>query len=245
MNSLGPTRSLCPAAGLALLLGTGIFSFAACDWDPLLAPAGSAITLTSSPAAVPADGSSEITAFILEGALGAPGTDGSAEIVPGVGTPVHNGTVVLFSTTMGRMEPAEALTTSGRAMSRLIADGRSGVATVTATSGPASQTLEVTIGAAAAARVVVSANPQSLDPGGGTSTIQAVVEDDEGNALAGVPLAFSTNAGSLDAANGVTDASGRATTTLTTTSTATVTVRAGSGAGTLTGTVSVTVRSGS
>jgi len=224
---------------VSILVVFVLIPIAACEWDPLLAPAGSAITLTSSPATVPADGSAEITAYVLKGALDPSSTSGA--VLPGVGTPVHNGTVVTFATTVGHMDPAETKTTDGRAVARLVADGRSGVATITASSGPASQSLDVTIGAAAAARVVATANPQSLSAGGGTSTVQALVEDDEGNPVSGVPVTFSTNAGALDAVNGITDSTGRATTTLTTSSTATVTVRAGSGAGTLTATVTVTV----
>ena len=50
-------------------------------------------------------------------------------------------------------------------------------------------------GAAAAARLVLTANPQSLPATGGTSTIAAGVQDASGLGLAGVSVSFSTTAG--------------------------------------------------
>ena len=84
----------------------------------------------------------DITAIVIEGSQG---TTGNNNNTSRPGTPVHNGTVVNFTTTLGSIEPAEATTTSGRATVRLVADGRSGTAVVTAYSGAAIETLEVTI----------------------------------------------------------------------------------------------------
>src|SRR5690606_32374262 len=98
-------------------------------------------------------GAADITAFVLEGAQGVGTPDEPGEIVAGTGTPVHDGTEVFFTTTIGRIEPELARTTGGRATARLVSDGRSGTATVTAVSGPASSTLEIDIGAAVATRI--------------------------------------------------------------------------------------------
>ena len=60
----------------------------------------------------------------------------------GAGTPVHNGTLISFTTTIGRIEPAEARTNNGQVSVRFIAGGQSGVATITAFSGGASAKIE-------------------------------------------------------------------------------------------------------
>jgi hypothetical protein len=203
-----------------------------CTRVPLVAPSGTAITLIAATNVLPVNGSTDVTAILIEGG-------GTA----GAGTAVHNGTVVTFTTTLGRLEPAEAKTTNGRVTVKLWADGRSGTATVTAFSGPASQTAEVRIGSAAAARVLVSAAPQALPAAGGTSTITARVEDQQGNGLAGVPVTFSTTAGTLAQTNVLSIEGGTASTTLQTSAAATVTASAGGGtSGTLSGTVAVTIR---
>jgi hypothetical protein len=70
-----------------------------------------------------------------------------------------------------------------------------------------------------------------LPANGGTSTIVATVQDQQGNGIAGVAVAFSTDAGTLGSTSVVTDVNGSAATTLLTTATATVTASAGGGTG--------------
>jgi hypothetical protein len=226
----------------AVLLTLGV-AFSACDSVPLVAPGGSALSLVSTTNVLPVNGSTEIIAFIVEGAQQA-GTGGNAPpTTSATGTPVHDGTHVTFTTSLGRMEPSEALTQNGRATTKLIADGRSGTATITAFSGAAKNTLEVKIGAAGAARVLVTATPQSLPATGGTATINARVEDQQGNGLLGVPVSFSTTAGTLASTSVISGDSGLASTTLSTTAAATVTASAGGGtSGTLTNTVAITIK---
>jgi hypothetical protein len=235
---------------LAAVIGALAFAaiLGACTRMPLVAPSGTVITLISTTNVLPTNGSTDIIALLIEN-----GTATSTTTTPGggttpaattgsTGTAVHNGTVVDFSTTLGRVEPAEAKTNGGQVTVKLIADGRSGVATVTAYSGGATKTLTVNVGAAAASRILVTASPQSLPFPGGTSTINAIVQDQQGNPIFGVPVAFSTTKGALGMTQVLTDAFGNATTTLTTTADATVTASAGGGtSGTLTGTVGVTI----
>ncbi|MEZ5319642.1 MAG: Ig-like domain-containing protein [Vicinamibacterales bacterium] len=221
---------------LAALVALAAFAGQACDKVPFVAPSGTAITLLTSSAVVSLNGSAELTAVLVEGGLGSDGATAS-----GAGTPVHNGTKVYFSTTLGRIEPAEVETSGGRAIARLFADGRSGVATITAYSGAATQTLEVTIGGAAATRLLVTAEPQQLPAAGGSTTIRARAEDENGNALPGVFVSFSTSAGSLSSSGVTTGDDGVASTTLSTTAAATVTASAGGGATTISGTVDVTI----
>src|SRR6185436_17173464 len=89
--------------GLLALLAAAAFSLlvSACEKVPLLAPAGSTIILTASTNSLPANGTTDIVAQVLEAA----------------GTPPHSGTLVTFTTTLGVVEPSEARTdVSGRAI---------------------------------------------------------------------------------------------------------------------------------
>ena len=216
---------------------------ASCDRMPLTAPSGTGINLVATTNVLGVNGSTDIIAVLIEGALEGGGEDSPGTIIVGGGTPVHNGTLVTFTTTLGRLEPAEAKTQAGRAQVRLIADGRSGTATITAFSGAAVETLEVSIGAAAAERITVTASPQSLPGVGGSTTISGRVEDAVGNGLGGIPVSFSTTRGTLSAPTSMTNDAGVASTVLTTTQEATVTVSAGGGiSADLTGTVVVTLK---
>lgn len=213
--------------GLLTLAGVGS---AACEKVPLVAPAGTVITLVSSTNVLPINGSTDLVAVLVESGTASTGTGTTS--TPSAGTAVHNGTLVTFTTSLGKIEPAEARTTNGRVTVKLTADGRSGRATITAFSGSASKTLEVVIGAAAAERVALTASPTLLGSNGGTSTISARVEDASGNPLAGVPVVFTTTSGTLSASSSLTGDSGIATTVLTTTAAATVTASAGGKTGT-------------
>jgi hypothetical protein len=219
-----PGRAVNPAAmvvcALALLT-------ASCDKVPLLAPTGSVISLFASASTVPSNGEVEIVATVIEQGSTAPpaGGDGTGTTsTPGSGTPVHNGTLVSFTTTIGRIEPAEARTHNGQVRVRFVAAGQSGVATITAFSGGASGRLEnLRVGTAAAERVVLTASPQTLSPGGGTSQIMARVEDESGVGLPGVSVTFTADAGLLNPTTVVSDQEGNARTILTTTQRTTVT----------------------
>jgi hypothetical protein len=185
---------------------------AACDKLPLLAPQQSTIKLSSAAATVQANGSTEIRATVLEQG----------------GTPVQNGTTVTFTTNLGALSPNEARTLNGVAAVQFLGNGQSGKASIKAISGgAASDPLELNVGAAAAGRVNLTANPTSVPASGGTTTITAGVFDASGNAIAGVPVTFTTTAGSFSAAIVNTDFAGRASTNLTTSREATVTATAG------------------
>lgn len=221
-------------------LVTAALASVSCDKMPLTAPSGTAITLVAATNVLPINGSVDITAVLIEGGQ-AIDEDANTTTTNGVGTPVHNGTVVTFLTTLGRIEPAEAKTSGGRVTVKLIADGRSGTATITAISGPAVETVDVSIGAAGAVRMAVTATPQALPGTGGTTTISARAEDQQGNGVAGVVVSFSSTAGTLANSTVTTNQQGVATTTLTTTQAATVTASAGGATSAITGTVAITL----
>jgi len=215
-------RSACRQRSLLGLLLTAALIAVGCDKVQLTAPTESTIQLFANASSVPLNGSVEIVGTVIEQA----------------GTPVQNGTVVTFTTSLGRIDPSEARTNNGRVSVRLISDGRSGTARVTAISGGAtSEALEIPVGGAAAANVTLRADPASVGANGGTVQLIATVRDESGNPIAGVPVTFGTTAGQIAAASVNTDANGEARTTLTTTREATVTARAGSQEATATVTV--------
>ncbi|MCC6162981.1 MAG: PKD domain-containing protein [Acidobacteria bacterium] len=201
--------SLATAGTMGLVLS---LSLVGCDKAPLTAPTDSAVTLFANSSVVALNGQIEITANVTE---------------PG-GVPVQNGTQVVFTTTLGTLDPAEARTSSGRATVRLNAGSASGLAQVRAFSGGAqAEALEIRVGAAAASAVAVSASPSAVGANGGTVEILAVATGDNNRRLPGVPVTFSTTAGVLFNTTVVTDDNGEARTQLTTTREAVVTATIG------------------
>jgi PKD repeat protein len=189
---------------------------AACEKVPLLAPSGSTITLTTATSALGFNGTADIIAQVIEPS----------------GTPPHSGTHVTFTTSLGTIEPAEVQTDlNGRATVRFVAGTTSGVATITAISGgaavPAASALKIAVGSAAVGGIAANANPSTVSASGGSSTITAKVTDSGGNVLAGIPVTFTTDAGSLSSSVSNTDSTGTAATVLTTSRTAKVTATAG------------------
>lgn len=226
------------------LLALPVGLIASCDKVPLLAPTGSVISLF--PVATTVSLNSEVTiiATVIENGSAPAGTGtGSGGTTTttntGAGTPVQNGTLISFTTTIGRIEPAEARTHNGQVSVRLITGGTSGLATITAYSGGASaQITNLKIGTAAAKTVLVTTTPQALGAAGGTVQVVASVTDDGGNPLSGIPVTFATDKGTISPSTATTDGSGNATATLTTTATAKITATAGTATA---GTATVTV----
>jgi hypothetical protein len=103
----------------AIPLGAAAVFVAACGGAYLTAPPGSTLTLVANPDRIASHGgAAELMAIVTEA----------------VGTDVPDGTVVLWSTTLGRVD-RETRTVRGIARNRLVSDSRSGTATVTAQSG--------------------------------------------------------------------------------------------------------------
>ena len=218
---------------------------ATCDSVPLLAPSGSTITLTASNNAIPANGTAQLVAYVLEQA----------------GTPPHPGTQVIFTTNLGIVEPAEATTdVNGRAIATFRGNGQNGTATINAVSGAASTAaggggttttnggttttptnnssgpVRISIGTGAVGRITLTANPTTISANGGSAVVTANVVDLNGNALPGAPVSFATSAGVLSGSLVNTDSNGNAQTTLTTSVEAIVTANVGAaGGGTGTG----------
>jgi hypothetical protein len=208
---------------LAVAIPLGVVS---CDKVPLLAPTGTVLTLLASADTAQLNSSVDIIATAIENGQASSGTGtgtGTTETRTGAGTPVQNGTVISFTTTIGQIEPVEARTHNGQVTVKLITTGQSGVATVTAYSGGASTNIRINVGSAAVDHVLLTASPQTLGPSGGTSTVNARVENVAGAAVPGVAVTFTTDAGSLSPTTATTNSDGVATTTLTTSQRATIT----------------------
>jgi PKD repeat protein len=209
------TRSFRIAALLSLTAALTIVS-AACQKVPLLAPSGSVITLTAGTTALPVNGTAQLIAQLLEPS----------------GTPPHSGTQVIFTTTLGTIEPSSIETDiNGRAVATFRAGTANGTATITASSGGASASgtnaVKIAVGTAAVGRVSITASPTLIPATGGTSLISAAAFDINGNPLSSAPVSFSTTSGTLDALVATTDQNGVASTTLRTSSQATVTANIG------------------
>src|SRR3990172_7306880 len=244
-----PRAVAIPVAALSFM--TVLSAVAGCDKVPLVAPTASVITLFASAPNVAANGQIEIVATVIEHGTtaatgtGTPpgGTGTTSTSTAGSGTPVQNGTLVSFTSTLGTIEPREARTNNGEVRVRFIAGGQSGSATITAYSGGASGTLkDLLVGTAAAKRITLTATPHNLRSSGGTADIAAQVQDDAGTGLAGVPVTFTTSAGTVTPATATTDSAGVAHATLTSTTKAEVTATAGAQSGKVT--VDVAARSG-
>ncbi len=238
----GSRRALIPAV-LTLVAAVALAS--ACDKVPLLAPAGTVITIFPANTTVPLNGEVEIVATVIENgtvSTTTPGTGTGTTATTtnkGAGTPVQNGTLVSFTTTLGRIEPREARTNNGEVRVRFIADNGSGSAKITAYSGGAVASIEnLLVGSAAADHLIVSISPQTVPASGGTAAVQARVESTAGTGIAGIPVTFSTTNGTLTPTTATTDTNGIATTSINTSREATVTATAG------TKTASGTVRIG-
>jgi adhesin/invasin len=162
-----PARRRAAAVALAALA-------LACEGAYLTAPPESEIILSANPSFVAAHGgTSEITAFVIEPA----------------GTYVPDGTVVRWTTDLGRIDP-ETRTRRGVATARFVSDSRSGTAHVRAFSGSVSATLEdITVGNLNVVDIRLRALPTRIT-NSNTTHVTATVVDANGNPVANVPVTF-------------------------------------------------------
>ena len=207
-----------PVSGPALVLCSALLACVitiACDRVALMAPSGSTITLTTDASVLPLNGTTRIVAHVIEPA----------------GTPPNKGTLVSFTTSLGRIVPVEAETDPGGRVTVLFDAGTlSGTATIMAVSGGVTTgttgAAKIAVGAAGVATIGLTAIPSTIAPGG-SSTIKASVSDATGTLVGGVPVTFTTDNGSMNASVVTTDSSGTATAVLTTSKTAKVTATSG------------------
>jgi hypothetical protein len=114
------------------------------------------------------------------------------------GQVLHDHTTIIFSTSLGQVEPSEIEMRSGIVTVEFISGDRSGVAEITARSGSITaepNPLQIVIGSAALEVLSISASPSALPAGGGRSCIRAYAFDAAGNLLEGIPLLLSSTSG--------------------------------------------------
>jgi hypothetical protein len=157
--------------GLVALL---VLATVTCGEAPMTAPPGSTLAVFANPTFIVANGGVSVI---------------SASVIEPAGTTAPDGTVVLFFTSLGQIPP-QGETKAGVARVNLVADSRSGPAQVTATSGDQTATVDLSIGSALPARVLVSADPAVMRSNA-WSNITANVFDENGNPVANVPVVFS------------------------------------------------------
>ena len=141
-----------------------------------------------------------------------------------------------FSTDAGTLSATVATTDANGDATVQLTTNRD--ATVTARVGAKTTTLKISVNSPAS--ISLSGSPTTLPPGGGSTTITAIVLDATGARIPNASVNFTTTAGTLSQAIVTTDANGEAQVTLATTAAATVTARSGNASQTL----SVSVGSG-
>lgn len=187
-----------------------------CKKAILTAPDNATLVVTVNPTVIPLGGQAIVTVVGYKAS----------------GTTVPDGTVIFFSTDIGTIESRKE-TQNGTAEALFQSnDNRSGVATITVTSGNALVTpnpVTITIGSYALYSLSLSASPPVLPIGGGAATIRVTAYDEGLNPLANIPVTLSTNAGQLNSSGSVitTDSNGVAEDLLQTSVTAVVTAASG------------------
>jgi hypothetical protein len=158
----------------AVLLGALV---ASCGQAIISAPVGSTITIFVNPPFIAAQGDTAIVSVL---------------VLEPAGTPVPDGTVVQFFTTLGTIQE-QAKTNDGVARVNLISDSRSGTAKVTAFSGPATVSADVVIGATRPTRVLAALLDARIDLAAGRTIgrFKVTVFDTNGNPVSRVPVRFS------------------------------------------------------
>jgi len=229
------------ALRLTAMLAAGMAGSSGCETMADGAPQGATIVMAASAVVMPVNGDADITALVLKaGSAGTPAGPNAPATPSTAGPPVNDGTLVQFTTTLGRLDPGEARTVNGKAVVKLRGDGRSGTATIMAFSGSATKTLDLKVGVAGAGKIVVVANPQALPAGVTVTTITARVEDAQGNGLLGIPVHFSSTSGFIQSTPVLTDQFGIAQTLFQTNTNASVVAAVGSQAN-QSATVNITV----
>ena len=166
----------------SLGLGIGLI-FACAKVDPV-APEDAIMTISVNPPVINPGGDTAVITVV---------------ITRGDGYPVPDGTVVFLTTTLGTID-GRVTTTNGMARSILTSGVEVGIAEITVSSGVVGtvEPIIVQIGAAIAS-ISLTATPASISfEEGATSSITAVVFDENAQTIANASITFSTDAGALD-----------------------------------------------
>jgi len=181
---------------LLMILGFLLIIMPGCGKEPEgTAPSDATMTISATPSEIDVNGDISVITVI---------------VTRPSGLPVDDGTLIIFTTTLGGIE-LEAVTTNGVATNHLISGQDVGTATVTAqtTRGVETQTVSIDVAIVNKssypdATVTVSANPVQIEPQneffpeGDTSTITALISPSDGrNVDDGTMIFFSTSLGTI------------------------------------------------
>jgi adhesin/invasin len=188
------------------------------------------IALVATPGVIAADG---VSTSQLE-----------ATIADAHGNPVGAGVPVTWAATDGTVSTTTSVTdANNKALMTLKSSTKMGTSTVTAKASAGDATAPVVFAADnTTAKVVgLTATPKSIVANGvATSTLEAKVEDANGNPVTNAPVAWTTSTGTLSAPSSTTDATGKTSVTLKGTAAGTATVKAQAVAGAATTDVDLT-----
>lgn len=165
-----------------IVLLTGFLFYTGCESVPSLAPSGSSIVLIANPETVEVDvGVSIITAIVTD-------PDGQ---------PVSNGTLIYFSTSLGRLEHQSMETVNGICNNTFYAGNITGEALIRAHSGGAgSSDVIVRVGNKPAEIMVLTANPSTLREYE-TSKISCTLWGENNQPVPNQPVQFTATNGTL------------------------------------------------
>jgi len=166
----------CAAARVAVLILAGVW-LPSCGQAILSSPDGTTLQIFVNPPFIAANGDKAVVSVLA---------------TEKAGTPVPDGTVIQFFTTLGRIDE-QGKTNDGVARVNLISDARSGTAVVTAVSGAATVKADnVVIGAPRVSTVRTQAVDPTIDLrlGKSIANIRATVLDDKGNPIPGIIVRF-------------------------------------------------------
>lgn len=176
---------------LIMCMASFITLFQGCKKVPMYAVEGAVLTITADKTILKTGG--DHARLTLTGF----NSDGEA---------MHDHTTVVFTATLGRVEPAEVELIGGRAIVEFISSDSAGVADIRARSGSITaepDPLQIIIGSAALETLSISASPSSLGPGGGNVQIRAYAFDIDGNLLASIPLILSSTSGTFQSGTAI------------------------------------------
>lgn len=191
------SKRLLPLLSLLLLLPA-----AACDKASPVAPTGTTLTISANPTKIGLNGESTVTVVGRK-------PDGN---------PLNPGTEIRLSTDKGTIAPVVEVGAGGVATTTFRADGRTGAAVITATTGAGdvTATANLQIGETPETRpsLLISASPSTVAVEG-ESTVTVIARNADGSPVAaGQQVILTTTLGSLSPNRPVTRADGTATATL-------------------------------
>jgi len=188
--------------------------FVSCKKPILTALKGSTLIVSVSPSSIPAGGKAIVKVVGYKAS----------------GTPLPDGTIIFFSTTIGRIDERVGIRRGVAIANLSSSNNESGNAKITVSSGNAEPvTVEISIGITNLSLLSISAEPKTLGPNGGYSEITVRAYNNAMVPLENIPVVLSSDKGSLNSGGSIlyTDKKGEVKDRLYTEESAIVSVKSG------------------